>query len=129
MGTIKSKVGQVAPKVRTSSKANRERDTRLTYDFFGESSVYIAPRLTAAGDLIIDCKDTRAALSKRPSKPKFEYQLTVKKDYKDQLLIALLDKNYGGGRTPIAELIDLLKRTNGVSFEWSGELAAESSSL
>lgn len=74
----------------------------------GRISVYIDASITDKGDLLLSGQDLGQGLIELVGDSEYEYFLTVKAHYKDQLLLALIEKLYSGNDRVISEFNKLL---------------------
>ena len=75
----------------------------------GATSIHIDMRLKENGDLLFSGQDIGDAPEEIFGSSDYEYWLTVPAAEKDRLLLALLEKHYGGDSCVISSLRELMK--------------------
>ena len=79
------------------------------YESKGETSIYIDAEVKGNGDLQLSGQDVGEAPSMFYGDSDYEYWLTVSKEHKDDVLLLLLEKMYGGKPSVISEFRELLE--------------------
>jgi len=79
------------------------------YESRGETSIFIDAEIKGTGDLQLSGQDVGEAPRKFYGDSDYEYWLTVSKEYKDDVLLLLLEKMYSGNSSVISEFKELLE--------------------
>ena len=79
------------------------------YESRGKTSVFIEAEIKKGGDLLLSGQDLGEAPQKHWGDSDYEYWLTVPKEHKDDVLLLLLEKLYGGNASVISEFRELLE--------------------
>lgn len=77
-------------------------------DVEGATSIHIGAEITDKGDLLISGQDLGEVPLERWGDSDYEYWLLVPAAEKDRLLLALLERFYGGNDRVVSELMALL---------------------
>ena len=75
----------------------------------GSTSIHIDARITEEGDLLLSGQDIGEIPEQFFGDSDYEYWLTVPASEKDRLLLALLEKHYGGDSCVISSLRELME--------------------
>ena len=75
----------------------------------GSTSIHIDVRIKDNGDLLFSGQDIGEAPQEIFGDSDYEYWLTVPAAEKDRLLLALIEKHYGGNSSVISQLRELLE--------------------
>ena len=75
----------------------------------GPTSIYIDVRIDKNGDLLISGQDVGEAPEEVFGDSDYEYWLTIPAVEKDRMLLALIEKHYGGDSSVISTLKDLME--------------------
>jgi hypothetical protein len=75
----------------------------------GETSIHINARIEEAGDLLLSGQDIGEAPQQIFGKDDYEYWLRVPAAAKDRVLLALIEKLYGGNPSVVSELREFLE--------------------
>ena len=73
----------------------------------GSTSIHIDARITEEGDLLLSGQDIGEIPEKFFGDSDYEYWLTVPASEKDRLLLALLEKHYGGDSCVISHVAEM----------------------
>ena len=75
----------------------------------GPTSIYIDVRINENGDLLFSGQDLGEAPEEVFGDSDYEYWLTIPAVEKDRMLLALIEKHYGGDSSVISTLKDLME--------------------
>ena len=92
------------------------RRTKL-YESRGKTSIYIDAEIKGTGDLQLSGQDVGEAPRKFFGDSDYEYWLTVSKEHKDDVLLLLLEKLYGGNSSAVSKFRGLLE-SRGIPCEF-----------
>ena len=87
------------------------------YESKGKTSIYIDAEIKGTGDLQLSGQDVGEAPRKFYGDSDYEYWLTVSKEHKDDVLLLLLEKMYGGNSSVISGFKALLE-SKGIPYEF-----------
>ena len=87
------------------------------YESRGKTSIYIDAEIKGTGDLQFSGQDLGEAPRKFFGDSDYEYWLTVSKEYKDDVLLLLIEKLYGGNSSAVSEFRRLLE-SSGIPCEF-----------
>ena len=101
-------------------QGNREKRSRRIklYESRGKTSIFIDAKIEKSGDLLLSGQDVGEAPKEYWGDSDYEYWLTVPKEHKDDVLLLLLEKLYGGNSSVISELRELLE-SNGIPCKFN----------
>ena len=88
------------------------------YEEEGEDSRYLHAEIREDGDLVLSGQDLGKTAREFWGDSDYEWWVTVSSSDKDDVLLALLDKIYGGKSSAIEEFRDLLE-AHGIKSEFS----------
>jgi hypothetical protein len=83
----------------------------------GETSRFTTAEIKETGDLVVLCQDVGKAPEEWRGDSDYEFWATVKQEDKDKLLLALIEKLYGGHFSAVDEFRTFLE-LKGIPFEW-----------
>ena len=83
----------------------------------GETSIFIDAEIKGTGDLQLSGQDVGEAPRKFFGDSDYEYWLTVSKEHKDDVLLLLIEKLYGGNSSAVSEFKRLLE-SRGIPCEF-----------
>ena len=87
------------------------------YEERGETSRFIDVEIEKDGDLVLCGQDVGKAPLEWWGDSDYEFWVTVSSEHKDDLLLALVDRLYGGNSSAVDELRDFLA-PRGIDFEF-----------
>ena len=87
------------------------------YESIGKTSIYIDAEIKGTGDLQFSGQDLGGAPRKFFKDSDYEYWLTVSKEHKDDVLLLLIEKLYGGSSTAVSRFRGLLE-SKGIPCEF-----------
>lgn len=87
------------------------------YESEGKTSIYIDAEIRGNGDLQLSGQDVGEAPREFFGDSDYEYWLTVSKEHKDDVLLLLIEKLYGGNSSAVSELKRLLE-SSGIPCEF-----------
>jgi hypothetical protein len=73
------------------------------YEYQGETSVNIDAEITDSGDLLLSGQDVGKAPEEFWGDADYEYWVLVPAEHKDRVLMALMEKVYGGNQSAISD--------------------------
>ncbi len=79
------------------------------YEYRGETSIYIDAEIGDSGDLLLSGQDIGKAPEEYWGDADYEYWVHVPAEHKDDVLLALVEKVYGGNRSAISDFRAFLK--------------------
>jgi hypothetical protein len=79
------------------------------YAYQGETSIYIDAEITESGDLLLSGQDVGKAPEEFWGDADYEYWVLVAAEHKDRVLLALLEKVYGGNQSAVSDFRAFLK--------------------
>jgi hypothetical protein len=79
------------------------------YDCEGETSVFVDAEITDSGDLLMSGQDVGKAPKEFWGDADYEYWVLVAAEHKDRVLLALLEKVYGGNQSAVSDFRAFLK--------------------
>lgn len=87
------------------------------YENRGETSMFIDALITDAGDLQIFGQDVGKAPKEFWGDADYEYWVTVPSEHKDRVLLALIERVFGGRSRAVSEFQDFLN-SKGIPCEF-----------
>jgi hypothetical protein len=87
------------------------------YESIGKTSIYIDAEIRGNGDLQLSGQDVGEGPRKFFGDSDYEYSLTVSKEHKDDLLLLLIEKLYGGSSSAVSKFRGLLE-SKGIPCEF-----------
>ena len=81
------------------------------YESRGKTSIYIDAEIKGTGDLQLSGQDVGETPREFFGDSDYEYWLTVSKEHKDDVLLLLIEKLYGGNSSAVSEFRELLKQS------------------
>ena len=87
------------------------------YESRDKTSIYIDAEIKGTGDLQLSGQDVGEAPRKFYDDIDYEYWLTVSKEHKDDVLLLLIEKLYGGNSSAVSEFRRLLE-SSGIPCEF-----------
>ena len=87
------------------------------YQDRGETSRFIDAEINKDGDLVVSGQDVGKAPLEFWGDSDYEFWVHVRGEHKDDLLLALMDKLYGGNAAAVSDFRDLLK-SRGIPSEF-----------
>ena len=87
------------------------------YESSGKTSIYIDAEIKGTGDLQLSGQDVGEGPREFFGDSDYEYWLTVSKEYKDDVLLLLIEKLYGGSSTAVSRFRGLLE-SKGIPCEF-----------
>ena len=87
------------------------------YESIGKTSIYIDAEIRGNGDLQFSGQDLGEAPREFFGDSDYEYWLTVSKEHKDDVLLLLIEKLYGGNSSAVSEFKRLLE-SSGIPSEF-----------
>ncbi|NHJ12924.1 MAG: hypothetical protein EAX95_04570 [Candidatus Thorarchaeota archaeon] len=87
------------------------------YEYRGETSVFIDAEINDEGSLVLSGQDVGEAPEKHFGDSDYEYWVVVKEEQKDRVILALIEKTYGGNSKAVSEFMDLMK-SKGIPYEF-----------
>jgi hypothetical protein len=103
--------------MKTKDRGKMPRRIKL-YEHRGKTCTCIDAEIKQNGDLQLSGQDVGEAPKKFWGDSDYEYCLAVQREYKDQVLLVLIEKLYGGNPSAINELRELLE-SNGIPCEFN----------
>lgn len=79
------------------------------YEQRGETSVLIDAEIDDSGDLQVSGQDLGRAPEEFWGDTDYEYWVIVRRDHKDRLLLALIERVFAGHPTAVSEFAEFLK--------------------
>jgi len=98
-----------------TSHSKPKKEVQL-YERRGETSRYIDAEITEDGDLVIFGQDVGKTPREFWGDADYEFWVHVPAKYKDDVLLALLEKLYAGNRSAVDEFLDFM-RSRGIPVE------------
>ena len=86
-------------------------------EYRGSTSVFIDAEIDEEGRFVISGQDIGDAPEKQFGDSDYEYVVVVPQDQKDRVLLALMEKFYGGDTKVVSAFMDLLK-SKGIQYEF-----------
>jgi hypothetical protein len=83
----------------------------------GETSRFTTAEIKETGDVVVLCQDIGKAPEEWWGDSDYEFWVTVKEEDKNKLLLALIEKLYGGHFSAVDEFRTFLE-TKGIPFGW-----------
>ena len=87
------------------------------YESRGKTSIFIEAEIEKSGDLQLSGQDVGEAPNKFWGDGDYEYWLKVSKEHKDDLLLLLIEKIYGGNSFVISEFKEMLE-SRGIPYKF-----------
>jgi hypothetical protein len=91
---------------------------RILVDEKGVTTVFIEVEITSEGDLLFTGQDIGKLPAELFGDSDYEYWLRIKEEYKDQVLLALLEHLYSGSTGLISAFREVLE-SKGIPCEFS----------
>jgi len=83
----------------------------------GTTSRFIHARIEDKGNLLVEGQDVGEAPQKWFDDEDYEFWVTVRAEDKDRVILALIEKSFGGRFSAVDEFRDFLKE-KGIPFGW-----------
>ena len=87
------------------------------YEYRGETSVFIDAEIKEDGTFVLFGQDIGEAPKKHFGDSDYEYWVVVQEEQKDRVLLALMEKAFGGNSKAVSEFMDLMK-SKGIPYEF-----------
>jgi hypothetical protein len=87
------------------------------YESRGDTTVLIDVEIAEDGRLEVSGQDLGDAPEKYWGDSDYEYWVSVRTEHKDRLLLALMEKLYGGNSSVVSEFMEFLK-SRGIPYEF-----------
>ena len=91
---------------------------RLVQHSDGKTSIRVDAQITDEGHLLFSGQDAGEAPAAFFGDEDYEYWLCIKAEHKDRVLLALIEKVYGGNLSVVSEFKEFLK-SKGIPGEFS----------
>lgn len=101
----------------TSPDAGSEPLWISLFEERGETSRFVHAEITDKGDLVLSAEDVGKAPLEHWGDEDYEFWTYVRKEHKDQVLMALIEAQYGGHFHAVDEFRDFL-RARGIPCEF-----------
>ena len=87
------------------------------FEYRGDTSVFIDAEIKEDGNLVVSGQDIGEAPKRHFGDSDYEYWAVISKEYKDRVLLALMEEVFSGNSKAVSAFVDLMK-AKGIPYEF-----------